>query len=213
MNVPLRRLAMVAGALVVTTLAGCSTAAPSGAPSNAASAGPVTTASAAPPQSFGPPPGPTPDDAAPLTVDPTLLDILPASIGSTPVQEDLDAAAQALSDTALDPIAVGVDAAVAVGGGNLVYALIVRLKPGAFGEELYRQWRDSYDEGACAAAGGVVGRAEAEIGGRKTYVTSCVGALRTYHLWLADQDVLISASSIGDGRFGEQLLEGLRVGA
>jgi hypothetical protein len=91
-----------------------------------------------------------------------------------------------------------------------VYALVVRLKPGAFGEELFRQWRDSYDDGACTQSGGVVGHAEAEIGGRQTYVTSCVQGMHTYHVWLQDQDLLISASSIGDGRFGELLLKGLR---
>jgi hypothetical protein len=131
------------------------------------------------------------------------------------VQEDLDAAAQAVSDPALDQIATGVDAGVAVdlGNGDLVYALIVQLKPGAFGEELFRQWRDSYDEGACAQSGGVVGHAEATIGDRKTYVTSCVQGMHTYHVWLADQNLLISASAIGDNRFGEELLKGLRVPA
>jgi hypothetical protein len=60
-------------------------------------------------------------------------------------------------------------------------------------------------------SGGVVGHAEAEIGGRKTYVTSCVQGMHTYHLWLADQNLLISASAIGEGRFGEELLKGLRL--
>jgi hypothetical protein len=180
---------------------------------SASRAGPGPTATAVAPPSFGPPPSQTPDDAAPVVIDSTLLGILPAAIGSTPVTEDPDAAAQAVSDPALDQIATGVDAGVAVdlGNGDLVYAVVVKVKPGAFGEEIYRQWRDSYDEGACAASGGVVGHAEAQIGGRQTYVTSCVQGMHTYHLFLADQNVLISASSIGDGRFGEALLNGLRV--
>jgi hypothetical protein len=174
---------------------------------------PGATATAVAPPSFGPPPSQTPDDGAPVVIDSTLLGILPVAIGATPVTEDPDAAAQAVSDPALDQIATGVDAAVAVdlGNGDLVYALVVKLKPGAFGEEIYRQWRDSYDQGACAASGGVVGHAEAEIGGRQTYVTSCVQGMHTYHVFLADQNVLISASSIGDGRFGEELLKGLRL--
>jgi hypothetical protein len=57
----------------------------------------------------------------------------------------------------------------------------------------------------------VVGRAEATIGGRQSYVTSCVAGMHTYHVWLKDQDILISASSVGAGRFGEKLLEGLRI--
>jgi hypothetical protein len=223
------RIALVVAASVA--LAGCgsydsaATASPRG-----ATIAPAASATADVPASFGPPAIQTPDDAAPVVIDSTLLAILPASIGTTPVTEDPDAAAQAVSDPALDQIAAaaqavsdpaldqiasGVDAAVAVdlGNGDLVYALVVRLKPGTFGDEIYRQWRDSYDEGACAASGGVVGHAEADIGGRKTYVTSCVQGMHTYHVYLADQDVLISASSIGDGRFGEALLQGLRLPA
>jgi hypothetical protein len=38
-----------------------------------------------------------------------------------------------------------------------------------------------------------------------------VAALRTYHVWLKERDVLVSASSIGEGRFGEKLMSTLRV--
>ena len=148
-------------------------------------------------------------------LDPALLAYLPAAVGGIEVKEDVDEAAAALNDPALPRIASAVEGAVAVniGTGNLVYAWIVHLRTGVFTDSDYRQWRDSYDEGACAAAGGVVGRAEATIGGRQSYVTSCVAGLHTYHVWLKDQDILISASSIGEGKFGEKLLEGLRVPA
>lgn len=200
-------------ALALLAVAGCSSTSPSTAPSNAATALVSATTSPAPIDSLGPPPMATPDDAAPVTIDQSLLDILPAKIGTVAVTEDADAAAQAVNDPALDQIATGVDSAVAVdtGNGNLVLANIVRLRPGAFGAELYRQWRDSYDEGACAGSGGVVGHAEAVIANRQTYVTSCVAGMHTYHLWIEDQDILISASSIGADRFGEQLLTGLRL--
>lgn len=208
----LRPLPLVAAAFAIA-IAACSTTGPTAAPSNRPSNGAVATATAGAPPTLVAPPSPTPDDAAPVVIDSTLLGLLPESVGSTPVEEDVDAAAEAVNDPALDQLATGVDAAVAVdaGNGNLVYALVVKLKPGAFGEEIYRQWRDSYDEGACAGSGGVVGNAEAEIGGRKTYVTSCVATMHTYHLWLSDENVLISASAIGDGRFGEELLKGLRL--
>jgi hypothetical protein len=206
---------VLAAALLATAavLAACSTNAPSSARPTGKPVGPVATASAVAPASFGPPPSPTPDDAAPVVLDETLLAILPTEIGSTPVKEDLDAAALALSDPALDQVATAIDAGVAFDGGNgdLVLALVVRLKPGAFGEEVFRQWRDSFDDGACAPSGGVVGHAESDIGGRKTYVTSCVEGMHTYHVWLQDQGLLVSASSIGDGRFGEELVKGLRV--
>ena len=215
MTVTRRRPAFLAASVLAATLMACSTNGPSSAPSNVATAGPVATATAAPALTIGPPPSPTPDDASPVVIDDTLLSILPEAVASAPVQEDLDAAALAVNDPALDKIASGVDAGVAVdlGNGDLVYALIVELKPGAFGEELFRQWRDSYDEGACTQSGGVVGHAEAEIGGRQTFVTSCVLGMHTYHVWLRPQNVLISASAIGDGRFGEELLKGLRLPA
>lgn len=172
-------------------------------------------ASIEPPTSFGPPPSPTLDNASPVVVDGTLLGILPESVDGIAVTESIDEAALALNDPTLGRVASAVDAAVAVdaGNGNLVYAWIVRLRPDAFSDSAYRQWRDSYDEGACAAAGGVVGRAEAQIGGRQTFVTSCVAGLHTYHVWLNDQNILISASALGEGRFGEKLLAGLRVPA
>jgi hypothetical protein len=198
---------------VALALAACSTNGETAAPTFPVStSATVETPTAAPP-SFGPPPSPTPDDAAPVVLDPSLLDLLPATVGSTPVTEDADAAAQTLTDPALDQLASAVDAAVAVdlGNGDLVYAVVVRVKPGVFGDEVYRQWRDSYDEGACAASGGVVGHAEATIGGRQTFVTSCVQGMHTYHVWLDSLSVIISASSIGDSHFGEQLLQGLRL--
>jgi hypothetical protein len=216
----LRRMVLVralpvAVAVLAAAVAGCSDAFYQASPTTpvgvATGAAPTTTAG--PVATLGPPPIETPDDAAPVTIDPTLLEILPEKIGTIPVQEDGDTAALALSDPALDRIATGIDSAVAVdaGNGDLVVANIVRLRPGAFGAEIYRQWRDSFDEGACAASGGVVGHAEAQIADRQTYVTSCVGSMHTYHLWLEDEGVLISASSIGDDRFGEQLLQGLRL--
>lgn len=148
-------------------------------------------------------------------LDPALLAFLPESVGGIRVTEDIDEASNALNDPVLPRIAAAVDGAVAVdtGTGNLVYGWVVKLRHGVFMDADYRQWRDAYDDGACANAGGVVGRAEATIGGRQAYVTSCVAGLHTYHVWLQDQDILISASSIGDARFGEKLLEGLRVPA
>jgi hypothetical protein len=206
-------------ALAITiAAAACSTTPPTstGTPGIGPASGSGATGSLEPPGSFGAPPSPSPpDETSPLVVDHTLLAFLPESVDGFPVKEDIDEAARALSDPGLTRIASTVDAGVAVDGGtsNLVYAWIVRLRREAFGEGAYRQWRDSYDEGACAAAGGVVGRAEAQIGGRKTYVTSCVAGLHTYHVWLEDHDILISASAVGAGRFGEKLLEGLRVPA
>jgi hypothetical protein len=206
----------VAALLLAVAVAACdgATASRTATPPPGASGGSGGAGTLEPPTSFGPPPSPTaPDDTAPLVIDPALIAILPASVDGIAVTESPDEAALALTDPALPNIASALDVAVAVdlGTGNLVTAWVVQLKPGSFSTEAYRQWRDSYDEGACAAAGGVTGHAEADIGGRRSYVTSCAAGLRTYHVLLEDQQVLISASAIGEGRFGEKLLGGLRV--
>jgi hypothetical protein len=179
---------------------------PSGAAAASTTLEPLTT--------FGPPPSPTPpDDASPLILDPSLLDVLPESVAGIPVEESADAAAEALTDPNLPAIATALDSAVAAdaGNGNLAYATVVRLRRDALDEGKYRDWRDSYDEGACSASGGVVGHAEAEMDQRTVYITSCAAGLHTYHAWLGEQDILISVSSVGEGRFGELLMDNLRV--
>jgi hypothetical protein len=209
------RAAALVAILAAVSLAACATPGPgptSG--SQSSSNGPAPTDTALPLTSFGPPPSPTqPDDTTPLGLDSSLLTLLPAMVDTIKVIEDPDAATEALGNGALPAIATALDAAVAVdaGNGNLVYALVVRIRPAAFGDEAFRQWRDSYDQGACAAGGGVIGNAEATLGGRQTFITSCVGGMHTYHVFLKAQGVVISASSIGDGRFGEKLLTNLRV--
>ena len=165
---------------------------------------------------FGPPPSPTqPDDTSPVVLDRTVLAFLPETVSGITVAESVDEATQALADPSLQTIASALDAGVAAdaGSGNLVYAWVVRLRPAAFGDEIYRQWRDSYDQGACGGEPSIVGRAQATIDARTVYITSCTQGLRTYHVWLKDQGILISASAIGDGNFGEHLMDNLRVPA
>jgi hypothetical protein len=203
-----RSAALVLG--IALLLAACETGDPSGGPSSGAQSGAVATD---PAMSAGARPSPTPDDATPAVIDATLLEYLPEAIGGVPVTEALDEAALALADPGLPRIATALDVGLALDEAtrNLVTAHVVRLREGAFDDDTYGQWRDSYDDGACTAAGGIVGRAEATIDERTVYVTSCVAGLRTYHVWIEDEDLLISASSVGDGRFGELLMGELRV--
>lgn len=181
-----------------------------------ASAPIVATPSPEPPATIGPPPSPTAlDQTSPVVIDVGLLDYLPATVNGVAVIESIDEATQALNDPGLPRIATAMDAGVAVNEGNtdLVLAWVVKLRPEAFTDAVYQQWRDSYDEGACAAAGGVLGRAEATIDERNVYITSCVAGLHTYHVWLEDEAILISASGVGEARFGEVLMDNLRVPA
>ena len=198
-------------ALALATLfAACETGDSSGGPSSGVPSGAIPIH---PAMTVGPPPSPTPDDATPAVIDAALLEFLPETVGGAPVTEALDEAALALADPALPRIATALDVGLALDEAtrNLVTAHVVRLREGAFDDDTYRQWRDSYDDGACTAAGGIVGRAEATIDERTVHVTSCVAGLRTYHVWIEDEHLLISASSVGDGRFGELLMSELRV--
>jgi hypothetical protein len=197
---------------LASVLAACQTVAPNGS-GGPGSNGPSGTSSTDPQMTIGPPPSPTPDDGTPAVIDATLLEYLPEAIGGIPVTEALDEAALALADPALPRIATALDVGLALDEttGNLVTAHVVRLREGAFDDATFRKWRDSFDEGACTAAGGVEARAEATIDDRTVFVTSCVAELRTYHVWIEDEHLLISASSVGEGRFGELLMDNLRM--
>ena len=201
-------------ALAASLVAACQagTTAPSGGTSPGIGASPSPDAV----PTLGPPPSPRgSDETSPLVLDPTVLDLLPETVGGIALGESVEEATQALTDPALPRIASAVDAAVAAdtASGNLVYAWVVRLRPNAFSDATFREWRDSYDEGACSGPTGIIGRAQATIDDRTVYVTSCTQGLRTYHLWLEQQAILISASAIGGGRFGEALMDNLRVPA
>jgi hypothetical protein len=202
--------------LVTIIVAGCGTTdGPTDRPaSSGPTSGPSATETIAPPQSFGPPPSPTEDDGtAPLMIDASLLDLLPERVAGIAVVEDLDEATQALSNSDLQTVGSAIDAAVAVdaASANLAYALVVRLRTPGLGAAFFRDWRDSYDEGACAGSGLAIGHAEAEIDGRTVYIGTCEGGIRTYHVLVQGETVLISSWSLGEGNFGEALVSNLRV--
>ena len=207
------RAAVVVLALAAA-LAACQPSTPTGS-GRTGSNEPNGTSPIDPPMTVGTSSSPTPDEVTPAVIDATLLEVLPESVGGAPVTEALDEAALALADPALPRIASALDVGLALDEvtGNLVTAHVVRIRETAFDDATYRQWRDSYDDGACTAAGGIIGRAEATIDERTVFVTSCVAGLRTYHVWIEDEHLLISASSVGEGRFGELLMSDLRVGA
>lgn len=145
-------------------------------------------------------------------VDRALLDILPSTVAGLTVEPSPEGDVGSASDPGLAEIAASFATAVAVDPqtGDFVFAAVVAVKPGILTEQVFRDWRDSFDEGACSQAGGVVGNAQAELGGRTVYIGSCDGGLLTYHTWIEDRGILVSASSVGAGRLGEKLMEGLR---
>jgi hypothetical protein len=160
----------------------------------------------APPAETVAPPSP----AGPVVEDPSLLEILPADIGGVAIAYEPEAFADAAADMAFAQSVETAAFAVVFDGEDLASAVVALLAPGTYSDDFFRDWRDSYNDGACAQAGGVVGNAETEIDGQTIHIGTCAGGLRTYHAWLEARGVLVSAFSLGDRRFGEQLMAGLR---
>ena len=210
---------LLAAVLAVGGTAGCGSTAPTAAPS--ASVGPSSPSPMAPPSTA---PSPTsspsagvespPPSAASVTVDPGLLEVLPAQVGGVTLEPDPTTAAQVASDPLLGDSAQSIAVALAVSAGSsgsddLAVASVIRLRPDVFDEAFYQEWRDTYDEAACQVADGVLSDVETEIGGRTAYVGTCVGGARTYHTYLVDQGFIVSITATGERRFGELILAGL----
>lgn len=155
-------------------------------------------------------PSPSSSSGGRAVEDPALFAVLPAEVAGSPVTLEPLAFAEAMADPGF---ATNIEAAafgIVVAGNDLASAVVARPVDGVFTDAWFRDWRDSYNLGACAQSGGVAGNAEAEIGGRTVHIGTCSGGLRTYHAWIEDRGLLVSAFSIGEGRFGEQLMAGLR---
>jgi hypothetical protein len=185
--------------LATVALAGCASA-----PSPAATATPAATAVAATPTLTA--------STSAVTIDSSLLSLLPADVSGFAITESPEAEASAAQSSELSPVATAFAAGLAAdpAGRNWAFGVVVALRPGVMSDGTFRAWRDSYDKGACSQAGGVVGHAEARIGTRLTYITACSGGVHTYHVWLPERQRLVSVSAVGEGRFGEQMIAGIR---
>ena len=191
----------IAAAAVLAACAGPTvTATPSIAPS------PAATTAASPSQTA----------SAGILVDETLIALLPSQVAGIAVVSDPATAASIAADPNLAIAASAMAVGLAVGPGSsdqgaedLAIVSVVQLRPDVFDDDFFRSWRDSYDAAACEAAGGVQGNAQAEIAGHDTYIGTCVQGAFTYHTYLEDRNVLISITSVGTERLGEQVVAGL----
>ena len=142
--------------------------------------------------------------------DETLLSILPAEVAGVPLKAEPDAFAAAAADPSFGADVASAAFATAFDAGDLTSGVVAKLRPGRYSASMFRDWRDTYDAGACGQAGGVGGHAQAQLGGRTVDITTCNGGLRVYHAWLPERGVIVSLFSLGDRRFGEQVMAGLR---
>ena len=209
-------LAILAAVLAAAIIAGCGDSAGTlGSEGVANSAVPSATDPASV-QSTGPPESDGPDDtpAGTITVDPSLLAILPPSVDGVPITEAAENEASLATEPALIPTA----AALAVGYAiaptdtadqDLAVVSVVRLRPGVFSDTFWSGWRQAYDEAACEPAGGVASHDRQKIGANEVEITVCTEGAKTYHVHLPN-DTLISITGVGERRFGELVLAGLR---
>jgi hypothetical protein len=179
-------------------------------PSSNAAASPAQTTPAASSSPTGQPV--TRASTGALTIDPTLLAILPESVAGFAIQPS-PAADLLLDDADLANSATTVAVGIVTGGevqeDDFAVATVVRLRPGIYSEDFYAAWRVEYDEAACEPAGGVSGHDQRVIGGRTVEIATCTGGAQTFHTHLAG-DVLVSITGVGDRRFGDLVMAGLR---
>jgi hypothetical protein len=167
-------------------------------------------------QSVGPggigPPVTLPPGATPLVhIDASLLAVLPTEVDGLSVLESTEAEADAQANGSLASLSDGVVGALAIdpGTGDFVLVDVVRLRTGAMDDTTFRSWRDTFDAGVCVDSG-VTGNAESTIGGRTVEVGTCGNGFHTYHAWIQDKGLLVSASTGGTRQLGQLLFENLK---
>ncbi len=146
------------------------------------------------------------------SVDRDLLVVLPAKVDGITIEESPEAEATALTDPMLPLIGSSLAAGIAFDGanGDFVYGVVVRLTPGALTDDVFAAWRRSYDAGACSQADGLVGTTTSLIAGRLVHIGTCKGGLLTYHVWIKEKGLIVSASAVGARLLGERLMGSLR---
>lgn len=147
-----------------------------------------------------------------MLVDASLLAILPEAVDGIPIAPEAETAEQLATDptlaTSIAALAMGLAVDSAPESGDLAIVTVVRVRPGLLDEAFFRGYRDSFDEAACAPAGGVSGNAESQLGGRLVFIGSCEGGAFTYHVQHSD-DVIVSVTSVGERRLGEKIMSSL----
>jgi hypothetical protein len=157
--------------------------------------------------------GPIGTPGGSVRIDPSLLAILPRTVDSAPVVEDSDGDDAIRGDDVIPTFAsAAVGAAAAdTATNNLAFGYVVKLRPNAFTDAIYRDWRDTFDGGVCNGASEVVGTASATVAGNTVWIGTCSNDIRTYHVWIKEKGILISLWSTGEKRFGLVIMGNLRT--
>ena len=197
-------------------------ASPSPTTSNVPTAATPTPATGAPTPATGTPtPAGTPTPgAAPtaspglIAIDPSLLGILPAAVGGSPVTRDTARETDAAGDAALAASARSLVAAVVGDSGeNIATAIIVERRPDVGMAAWFEAYRSDFDAAACDALGGLGGTSTQTVAGRQAQVTTCASGGTVYHVIVRGGTTILSIFEIGPLEFGRLLLENLAPGA
>lgn len=210
----MRRLGRAAVfAPAILALVACGSPAPTGG-SPAASASPsptpVTSLPTASPSVASPGPSVSIGPAASVEADPGLFAVIGGDSGDgLDFRYDPETTATVAADPGLARDAAGLAIGLYTVRGqqpvvDFVIASIVRLRNPAADDKWFRSWRDTYDQAACAQAGGVARHAQTPMNGRTVFIGGCTGGAFTYHVRL-ERGIVVSLTAVGPGRLGDRL--------
>jgi hypothetical protein len=202
-------IGLLAVLAALAALAACSDPAPTGgAPSQSPSQAIGFVAS--PPASTAPSATATPSTGLAVEADPGLFTVIGGSSDGLNFVFDPDTTARVAADPDLARNAVGVAIGLYTVTGqqpvqDFAIVSVVRLRDPSVGDDWFRSYRDSYDEAACAQAGGVARNSEATIGTNLVFIGGCAGGAFTYHVRLQPRGIVVSITAAGPARLGERL--------
>jgi hypothetical protein len=203
---------LATGLTAASVLAGCGldrSPAPSASSSAAAvhsASTPATTPSPSPSSSTSLAGSP----AGSVEADPGLFAVIAGDADALDFRYDPDTTASVATDPGVAADAKGLAIGLyTVKGQQPVtdYGIvsILHLRDPARNEDWFRAYRDSYDESACAQAGGVSRHAQTEMSGHTVFIGGCAGGAFTYHLRSRDGALVVSITSVGPADLGSRL--------
>ncbi len=147
-----------------------------------------------------------------VPIDPSLLAILPATVGGQGINEIPEIEANLMTDPSLvqNASSLAVALGINMNTGDFAYVAVIQVKPLVFSNAFYLSWRQSYDDGACSQSDGLKGTSTTTIAGRQVFTGTCNGGAETYHVHLAAPDRLVSITSVGTGQYGALVLASLK---
>jgi hypothetical protein len=181
-----------------------------------ATPGAAGSAAASPRASVAPPTGLEDPSLAPsgpaVAIDHALAAMLPTMVDGLPVTRSTDTEAAAAGSPVLGGQADGFAAAqvIAADAADLAIVSMIRLKPAIDATAFFGDYRPSFDDAACAPAGGVSTRETRTIGGRTVDATLCLEGASVYHLLLDDGRIIVSVLEAGTKGYGRTILEDLK---